>query len=111
MKTRNNFVRGAALALAMFGVAGIALPPVLAAEAEADDAIDTSEFSRDFVEHYVEAVEAFQDDMDFPAAHGFLDQALAVEELTPQERYTAEILHFQGSPAISPVLTDFLADP
>ena len=98
MKTRNNFLRGAALALAMFGVAGIALsptvPPALAAE-EADDAIDSSEFNREFVEHYVEAVEAFQDNMDFPAAHSFLDEALAVENLTPEERYTAEILHFQ----------------
>jgi TolA-binding protein len=97
MKTKDKLLRGAALALLMTGMTGIALmptvPPVFAAEA--DDAIDSSEFSRNFVGHYVDAVEAFQDDMDFPAAHGFLDEALAIDDLTPQERYTAEILHFQ----------------
>ena len=39
-------------------------PGVQAAEdAEADDAIDTGEFSRAFREVYSDAVEAFQDDM------------------------------------------------
>ncbi|MGY9105474.1 MAG: hypothetical protein ACKVG0_02850 [Alphaproteobacteria bacterium] len=70
-------------------------PSVQAAEEEvAEDAIDTEEFSRDFRETYSDAVEAFQENMDIPAAHAILAEARATE-LSPGARYTLESLDFQ----------------
>jgi hypothetical protein len=72
-------------------------PAVQAAEEElvAEDAIDTEEFSRAFRRLYSDAVEAFQEDMDIPAAHGVLAEARADEDLALGERYTLEALDFQ----------------
>ncbi len=71
-------------------------PGVQAAEAdEADDAIDTSDFSNTFRGYYGDAIEAFQEDMDMPAAHAILAEAHAEEDFSPEERYTLHLLDFQ----------------
>jgi len=73
-----------------------AVAPVVQAAEEvvADDAINAEDFSRDFRNYYADAVEAFQEDMDMPAAHAILAEARATE-LSPGERYTLEMLDFQ----------------
>jgi len=63
--------------------------PSFAADAEERD------IRREVRNLYADAVEAFQDDMDFPAAHGFLAEARAIADLNPDEIYTIEILDFQ----------------
>lgn len=99
MNPTSKFLRGAALAILLGGVSAIAMnaaiAPAVAAEEEADDAIDTSDFSREFIRSYQEAVEAFQEDMDIPAAHMILAQARDEQDLSPPELYTLEILDFQ----------------
>jgi tetratricopeptide (TPR) repeat protein len=99
MNVQSKFIRNAALALLLGGASTIAIgsatAPVFAAEDPAPDAIDTSEFSRDVREAYTDAVEAFQEDMDIPAAHMILEEALASPDLQPGERYTLALLNFQ----------------
>ncbi len=69
--------------------------PVVQAAEEADDALDTSDFSNTFRGYYGDAVEAFQEDMDIPAAHVILAEALAEEDWLPEEQYTLQMLDFQ----------------
>lgn len=98
MSPNRKFLRSAALAILLGGVSVLALTPTtlpaFAADEPAADAIDSSEFSRAFARAYTDAVEAFQEDMDIPAAHALLAEARATE-LSPGERYTLEILDFQ----------------
>jgi hypothetical protein len=91
----NKTFKSAAMAFLLCGGSFAALTaatPVLAVEAP--EGVDT-EISDEVAELYSDAAEAFQEDMDFPAAHGFLAEARALPELTLWEIYTIEILDFQ----------------